>query len=558
MKKFIFIILIIGLIIAVFGFWYWQRNSYSKEILKLEILGPAEISVSDETEFTVRYKNNGNITLEEPRLAFEFPKESLVQESSTRIEVGSEKLEDIYPGEEKTLTFKGRIFGKEGEIKTVKASMSYKPKGLSASYESNTSFTAQIKSVPLTFEFDLPSKVEAGRDFALFLNYFSNIDYPLPSLGIKIEYPSGFEFVSSNPRSLGKDEWEIPLLNKTEGGKIEINGKLSGEMKEQKIFKATFGIWLDDDFVPLKEAIKGIEVSEQSLSVFQRINGSDDYTANAGDLLHYEIFFRNIGNDSFTDLFLVGKLDGKLFDFDSVKLNSGKFNKGDSSFVWDWRDIPKLKALEPGEEGKVEFWINLKNDWKISSIQEKNSVLKNSVLISQIKEDFETKVNSKIAISQRALYNDEYFGNGGSIPPAVGNETTYTIIWELKNYYNDLRNVRVRAKLPINVKLTGKIFPENEVSKFAFDSNTREIVWIVSDSQILEGGTGILNSAPVIAFQVSLTPTADQKGETAQLVGDMTVAGEDQWTDDITENKASAIDTSLPSDTDASGKGIVQ
>ena len=92
--------------------------------------------------------------------------------------------------------------------------LNYQPKNIKARYESATTFTTVIKTLSLTFDFDLSSKIEAGRDFKFYLNYFSSLDYPLTNLGVKIEYPSGFEFLESSPRSLGKTEWEIPLLNK--------------------------------------------------------------------------------------------------------------------------------------------------------------------------------------------------------------------------------------------------------------------------------------------------------------------------------------------------------
>lgn len=560
MKKFIFIIIILCIALGAAGFWYWQRNPYSKEILKLEILGSEEAAIFQEVEYTVKYKNNGNVRLEEPRLIFEFPEYTLLEEGlSRRQEIGPEELGDIYPGEEKTLQFKGRLFGKEGDIKTAKAWLSYRPKNLQARYESATTFTTEIKSVPLTFDFDLSSKIEAGRDFKFSLNYYSSLDYPLSNLGIKIEYPSGFEFLGSDPQGLAKTEWEVSLLNQAEGGRIEITGKLSGEVKEQKIFKATFGIWQEDEFVLLKEITRGVEITRPRLFVFQQINGQSQYIANPGDLLHYEIFFRNIGEEPFTDLFLVATLGGRGFDLETVKADSSQFKRGDNSIIWDWRDVPKLRFLGQGEEGKVEFWINLKDEWEISSPQEKNAILKNTVLISQIKEEFETKINSKLAISQRGYYQEEVFGNSGPIPPKVGETTTYTIIWQAKNYFNDVKNVKVKAVLPLNVRLTGKIFPEQESSKFAFDIQSREIIWMVRDNQVMETGTGVLNPAPNIAFQVALTPTSGQKGKVLPIIKEAIITGEDQWTESFIEGKTSAIDTTLPDDlTVSSGQGIVQ
>ena len=109
MKKFIFIIIILGIAVAAAGFWYWRKNPYSKEILKLEILGPTEASISQDIEYRVKYKNNGNVRLEEPRLIFEFPEYTLLLASpgeaggeggfSRRREIGPEELGDIYPGE---------------------------------------------------------------------------------------------------------------------------------------------------------------------------------------------------------------------------------------------------------------------------------------------------------------------------------------------------------------------------------------------------------------------------------------------------------------------------
>ena len=179
-RKFITFLIIIAAISGLIGFWNWQRNIYSKETLKLEILGPENIELTKEFEYLVKYKNNGNIRLEEPKLIFEYPSHSILDATlppptgkSLRQEIGAEILGDaIYPGEEKTISFKARLIGKEGETLTAKALLSYRPKNLKARYESSTTFTTQIKSVPLTFEFDLPSKIESGKDLKFRLNYY--------------------------------------------------------------------------------------------------------------------------------------------------------------------------------------------------------------------------------------------------------------------------------------------------------------------------------------------------------------------------------------------------
>ena len=520
MKKIVLIIILLFLIVGAAGYWYWQKNPYSRDVLKLEILGPENISASQEVTYTVKYKNNGDVRLENPRLIFEYPEYTLLADGvQRRVEIGEDELEDIYPGEEKTFQFKGRLIGKEGDVKTAKCWITYYPKNLQAKYESETSLATVINSVPLTFDFDLSSKVESGRDFKFSLNYFSSLDYPLTDLNIKVEYPDGFEFIKSSPSAFDSREWDIPLLNRAEGGRIDIEGRLLGELRDQKMFKATLGLWQNDEFITLKEISRGVEITKPQLSIFQQINGESNYVASPGEVLHYEIFFRNISDDPFQDLFLIANLDGNGFDYDTMKVNAGKFQKGDNSIVWDWRTVSKLDFLRRGDEGKVEFWVDLKDDW------DNGGILKNSVLVSEIKEEFITKVNSDLKVTQRADYNDEVFGNSGSNPPTAGTPTTYTIVWQVENSLNNVDNVRVKAKLPVNVSLTGKIFPESESSKFAFDSGSREVVWMLGN---IEQG-----ASPSIAFQVSLTPNFSQKGNTATIIGEARVSGEDQYTEEL-------------------------
>ena len=535
-NKLILIVIILAVLAGAIGVWYYQRNVYSKEILKLEILGPNEAELAQEIEYTVKYKNNGNIRLEEPRLVFEYPEYSLFQEGeSIRKEI---ILEDIYPGQEQTFSFKTRLLGKEGEMKKAQAWLNYQPKNLKARYESETSYSTQIKSVPLTLEFDLPSKIDSGKEISFKLNYFSNVNYPLSNLGIKVEYPTDFEFQSSRPQALEKTDWEIGLLNKAEGGRIEITGNLKGEVGEQKQFKARLGSWQAGEFVLLKEVIRAVQIVTPSLYISQQINNNPQYIANPGDTLHYEVFFKNIGNDVFTNLFLVAKLEGNLFDFQTLKAPLGDFEPGDNSIIFDWRKVSKLQFLEVGEEGKVEFWVELKDDWPMSSPNDKNQVIRTNISLSQAQKEFVTKVNSKLEIIQKGYYQDEVFGNTGIIPPEVGKPTTYTIIWQAKNYYNDVKNTRVKAILGNQVRLTGKIFPEG--TNLTFDSSSREVVWKIED---LDAGQGVFGPGPSVAFQISLTSGSFQQGTTPELIGEAEITGEDQFTEQTVHGEAPAINT---------------
>ena len=549
MKKGLIIFFVLLFIaIGLVAFWYFNKNQYSKDILKLEILGPDYIQAGDEVEYLVRFKNNGNIALQNLELSFEFP-DNCVPEDGLPMRVTKKIDGDLYPGQEKNFYFKAYAFGEENDILEADAQLRYRPKNLQAFYQSKTSFTTTIKHVPLTFEFDMPLKVESGGEIEFSLNYFSNLDYVLKNLRVKIEYPEGFKFDSSDPQAIDNTDWNIMSLAKANGGRITIRGTLSGTEGEQKVFRAKLGIIKDDRFIPLKEANQSIEISEPSLYISQMINQSQSYIANPGDLLHYEIFFRNIGKNPIQKKFMLVKLDGSLFDLSSIKTERGEAGRGDNSIIWDWKNVPTLKFLDTDQEGKVEFWVKLKNE---PAEQKKNQTIKDEISIGGAQKVFETKVNSALSLEQKVYFSDDVFGNAGPIPPRVGQKTTYTVLWQIRNSFNDLANVRVKSQLAPNVVPTGKIFPED--AKFTYDSKSKEIIWNIGDMPAFE----TTSTPATLAFQIALTPDKSQIGKIPVLIDKAEIIGEDKWTSEIIKDEAAAVDASLPDDSSISqGQGKV-
>ena len=287
-------IILISIFVFALGIYWWQSTSYSKEVLKLEILGPSEVAVGESIEYVVRFKNNGNVRLEEPELIFEYPSGAITKNEDILL-YNSEKIGgSIYPGEERTFSFDARLLGKEGSLKIAKATLSFKPKDLNVRNETSTEFLTTIKTVPINLDFNLPSKVTSiDKAFSFSINYASEVDYSLEDLSIIIDYPEDFAFLYSNPKALDEKQWDIASLNKYESGKIDISGMTTSDT--QSAFTVKLGIWDNNEFVVLKEITEWLQVVSPSLYVTQKVNNSYDYIAKKGDSLHFEVSFRNIG-----------------------------------------------------------------------------------------------------------------------------------------------------------------------------------------------------------------------------------------------------------------------
>jgi hypothetical protein len=109
----------------------------------------------------------------------------------------------------------------------------------------------------------------------------------------------------------------------------------------------------------------------------------------------------------------------------------------------------------------------------------------------------------------------------------------------------------VKAVLPANVSLTGKIFPSEQADKLTFDLQSREIVWNVGD--LLANQEASLSDTSLY-FQISFLAQEGSRGKSPELIGPATISGEDQWTGETIQVSDLAISTALPDDPSISGE----
>ncbi|MDD4358835.1 MAG: hypothetical protein PHY30_03405, partial [Candidatus Pacebacteria bacterium] len=498
--KNILLIILLALAVLILGIWWWQSMSYSKEILKLEILGPSETSVGENIEYVVRFKNNGNIRLEDPELIFEYPS-GAVTNSEKMVTYNAEKLGgNIYPGQERTFKFNARLLGEEGSIKIAKATLSFKPKDLNTRNEVYTEFLTTIKKVPINLNFNLPSKVTStDKAFSFSINYASEVSYSLSDLSIFIDAPKDFEFLYSNPKALDEKQWDINNLNQYESGRIEISGITKSST--QSAFTVRMGIWNNNEFIILKEVTDWLEVVSPSLYVTEKVNNEYDYIAKKGDSLHYEISFRNIGEEPLTDLILISKLDGTLFDLASVNAPQAKYTKGDNSILFESKSFSKLQFLDVDETGIIEFWVNLKSDLTMSSFSQVSQKVKNTVSVGGAKEEFITKVETELSARQFVDKTNSYIQSSGPYPLQVNRTSKLTIVWEASNSFNDIGGAKMRAIIPENGTFIKEA--DQEEKGLIFNADTSELIWDIGS---IPAGSGYTKEPLRIAFQIIVSP----------------------------------------------------
>jgi hypothetical protein len=256
------------------------------------------------------------------------------------------------------------------------------------------------------------------------------------------------------------------------------------------------------------------------------------------------------------DAVLEVKIEGKAIDKSSVYVGEGFFRGSDNTLVWNSSSLDDLVIINPGEGGTARFRFSLVDSLFSQTVEDENLTVKLSarMFVNEPPAGFENfdikseevkelKVSSRLQFASRALYYSGPFQNTGPLPPKVGEETSYTIVWSLTNSLNNLSDVVVKSSLPSYMKWAGEILPSGE--DLIYNSTTGEVIWQVG--KVL-AGTGVFRPAKEVSFKVILTPAVNQVGKQVVLISEAVAEGKDDFTGVLLRQKRSALNTNLKND----------
>lgn len=161
-----------------------------------------------------------------------------------------------------------------------------------------------------------------------------------------------------------------------------------------------------------------------------------------------------------------------------------------------------------------------------------------------------SQITTPFEISAAARY---YASTGdqigiGPLPPQVGQVTKYWVQIKLAPTQSDIVNASLVMHLGPNVATTGR---EALPSGGSLTSLNGDVTWAVPYLAASASGAEV-------DFEISLTPSADERGKPAILVQSLKAQGSEVKSGLPLESSFGSIDTSLPGDEKASGKGNVQ
>lgn len=295
-----------------------------------------------------------------------------------------------------------------------------------------------------------------------------------------------------------------------------------------------------------------------------KINGQEKLTVNPGDDLQYVISYRNDSQKEIFDVAIKINLTGAIFDFERADFGGGVFRQG--GVVWTKDQISDFIAMPVGANGELKFKIGTTKIVEPAKVLKFGNVLKSQVEVS-VKEksnfgessrfiaaETENKINSDLAAQVLARYftpDGDQLGRG-PLPPKAGVATKYWIFLSAENNLNNVSDVFVSAILPQNVEWTGN--KSVSLGELSYNETKRNVAWKVGE---VGRYTGEEWSKQGAAFEVALTPDAEQIGQAALLFDKIKIFGTDKFTGQFLERTAPDVTTDLVYDGLAKGKGKV-
>jgi len=486
--------------------------------------------------------NNGADPIENVNATFKLPPQIKFERSSLPYDRSGQTVNfgEIMGKSDATVRIVGALSGAVGQNLKPSANVAYKDNSGNAAKKSAAA-SIKISGSSIGAEFAMPDSIVVGQTINGTIRYFNHGNVSVDSVVIAPNWPQNFVLSSSSPETKN-NMWFVGALAPGSEGKISWSGMETAGGASADEFIVETGVRSGADILTQSRSKTVVTLIDPGISV--AFDGAS--VARLGDTLALSATYKNTGDHTLTGAALTATADPGL----SI-LNIGRTALGD---------------LAPGDSGTVKITVRVDNKLPdaLKNATDVRFVVRAS-LAGKLDNDSTVAISSpawivKAASALGLTAGARYFSDTGDqlgrgpLPPAVGKTTTLWIFWNVSNTTGAVNNVRATGKLPANVTYTGKAANPFGGAPL-YDPATRTMTWNVGD---VPAWPGVATDAIGAAAEVTITPTADERGTYAPLMTDQQITGIDAATGLALTATAPDITTHLTTDPQAASAGTVK
>jgi hypothetical protein len=505
-------------------------TSVSTSNIALSIQGPTTIAGGDTVPLSLAITNKNVVPLTNATLEIDFPPGSRSTSDATKpYPRYVENLGTLAPGVTVLRSVKAIVFGSASSSLSIPISLSYEAQGSNATFVKKSSYPLAVTSAPLSISVDLPAEAVAGQPFTATVLVRSNATTALNNVVLAAQLPFGYTLQSSSPAAQGTS-FLLGTLAPGAAKTVSLTGVLSGQAGDIDTLHFTVGTGNSaSDLTPeiaYMSQDASTAIAAPFLATALSINGdtSASPTLAPGANNTATLSWRNTLSVPLANATIRVALTGDVVP-GSISTGNGFYDSSTGSIIFSPATDPSLESLAPGASGLGSFSFetgaagsarapSVTFSVSISGERAGQDEVPEEVTASQVET---ASVSGAVTLTAVSLHAAGPIPNTGPLPPAPGQATTYTILWQVANPGNDIANPIVTATLPSYVSYTGQTSGQG----LAYDDVSRTVTWKPGD---LASGSGA-----TVAFQLSLVPSTSQEGSEPALTSGVSFTGFDRY-----------------------------
>ncbi len=558
----------IAVVVAIFIQIAGLDKSISPSKINIIVQGPITAVSDEDIPLIIRVVNRNSVTLEVPKLIVDYPDGTYTSTSkSNPLRTQEIPLDDIESNGFVEHLFNQRFFGEEGEEKNLKLTLEYRVPGSYSVYRSETTVhTIALRGDTVSITKPSLTRAVSGKELKISFSVTSRVSFTLPSVVVRVRYPAGFVPLQESTDAV-KTAWTFTDFPGGATKNIQVTGIIRGEPGVRQTFVAeVFASPAIKDVNAVRVAKQSeeilIEKSFLRATVLLDDSENDTIVVSPKDTVSGTIRWQNEETTALKNVTLVATITGTGLDESSVTVINGHYDINNSQIVWDQTKYKEFLSINPNQFGELSFSFKILPSRIEFASENKYVTVSISAMANRVGYDFvdsisdieekTVRVRSAVQISSTTLHETSRVANAGSLPPRVGQETTYVLHYFIKNDGNILSDAVLTIPLSNHVTFTGVV---DGVSTKNFQYNTDKHTITITIPQIDAFGT---NASSSVEVQVSLIPKSTDVGHEVPLVGKATFIAQDEFVNRKYQGTFSELTTRLTTESNNRETRLVQ
>lgn len=568
---------IVFFLAALGAFAWYLAGGFGPDVrgsnIDIQVDGPLSVVGGEPAELQITVTNRNKSPLQYADLVVTYPPGTRsVTDLSTPLPSQRISLGTVPAGGTRQGTVSAVLVGQGGQQGDINVSVEYQVEGSSAIFTADKDYTFAFGASPVTLAIDSKTEAIPGQPMSLTATVSANASTVLRNVQLTLVPPFGFTLSGATPTPSSPDVWNLGDLRPGDVKQIQLTGILAGQPGDQRTFRFEVGTQSatsTDAGVPLATESQLVSIAQPFIGLSVAVNGDDSgkpAVITPGQPVTVTVNWQNELDTPISNAVLAASLDGFAIDGTTVQSPDGFYRSSDNTVQWDANTSHgELATLPPHGTGSVSFSFMAPGEADVAALR--NPSLNIAIHAAGDRggeQDVPENLDSSAVRSIRMQTTASVIAQGfhhtipasfttdGPLPLKVNQETTYIILWTVSNSTNPLTGAKITAQLPPYVRYTG-ISSDASGSQLQFDKKNGTVTWNIGD--IPAGATG--SQSRQVAFEVGITPSATQVGQTPALVTSQRFSASDAFTGTTLAQALPDISTSQPNDPGFNGAEAV-